>query len=410
MGPVSAQIPPQARNSVAQVLDLKGLTPQARLALVGKSQVTRGFFSNRSVPMIIDDVSRLNILKQLPPESYILLGGTIPAALRHGDRIEVEGTFTKSGAADPAHLRGEQTFLKLGPAVAPKVLSASTTPKAVAISAAQLAKFRVSAERFRIKIDKPVHLAPTHYALLVAGGIDFANYFVCMYNDLVINYNMLLGLGYDPKNIIVLNSNGSWTSSQAPCGTIPVNNSATLANLTSAFTSLAGKMRAQDTLYFSTTTHGGSGGTICLWGQTISAATFAGLVNGITNYSQMTFAMESCHSGAIIPALRGPNRIILASCDPELNSWLTPDGNFAPLNWGVVAAASGLTPAGTVVNADGNSDGKISLAEVFNHLRTHLNTTAVQHPHYEDKAAPPDTTAALPQGSTGTFGASKTLH
>jgi hypothetical protein len=271
----------------------------------------------------------------------------------------------------------------------------------------EIKKFEAAASKFKVKLDPNQLKPPTHYAVLINGGWDAANNWVSFYNDLQIAYGTLWGRGYLPQNITVLNADGGGKPATA-YSTVPVNQAATPATITTTFQQLAAKMLPQDTLYVMISDHGASGGLICLWGhQTMAPTVFANLVNGIKNYSQMTFVLDLCHSGAIIPALRGNQRILLAACDAASFAHDHRFLHFGALNYAVVSAALSHAPFQGQVNANANGDSLISLAEIFNGVRVNIQPAGPQTTHYEDNAATPDTTQHLPQGSNGAFGAGK---
>jgi len=410
------QFQAQKAKLAPQFQELRTLTPQVRLQFVGKSQTLRGFYSNKSVPLIVDDINRMSVREPLPPGSYILLSGPIASTIRHGDQLELAGTIVRPTATDALQLRGEQTVLKLAGAEAIKVVRPSVLRPVAAINPAitqQLvaasSKSRLKIEALRLKFDPAWLKKPTHYAVLINGGINFANYWVSFYNDLVVDYNMLLGRGYLPANIFVLNANGGGAPpGTTPCGSIPVHYAATSANVTKVFNDLTTKILPQDTLTVMITDHGGTG-LICLWGENMPGATFGALVNQIKNYSQMTFSFDLCHAAGLIPSVRGANRIIYAACDADKSAYDNKDYHFGALNFAVVSALTGLPPVGPAVNADANGDGAVSLAEGFNYIRLHMNSGGTQTPHYEDDALAPDATAQLPSGPNGVFGLGRFL-
>jgi hypothetical protein len=403
--PIGPVVPALRAIGPIQIGQLK--LPQ-RLQLIGKSQAIRGFYSNKSVPLIIDDINRMNVREALPIGSYMLLAGPTPTNLRHGDSVELRGVIARPTAVDPVHLQGEQTILRLGGAAdAIRVVTQSALRPVVVVSAAITQQLAVASSKWRIRIKPGVLLVPTHYAVLINGGINSANYWTSFYNDLVIDYNMLIGRGYSAANITVLNADGGGPPLSPPapaaCGTIPVNGAATAANVTNVFHDLAAKMKAQDTLVVMITDHGGTG-VICLWHENMSGTTFGNLVNGIANYSQMTFSFDLCHAAGLIPRVLGANRLVFAACDADKSAYDTTHGHYGALNYAVISALTGMAPVGGAVNADANTDGKISLAETFNYVRAHIDSGGSQTPHYEDNNASPDTTAALIAGTEGVLG------
>jgi hypothetical protein len=392
----------KAKVVAAQALEIRNLSVQARLQMIGRSATIRGYYSNKSVPLIVDDINRMMVREPLPPGSYILLSGAIPANIRHGDHLEVQGTIIKPTAASPAHLQGEQTVLQLS--ATPHVIGMSVLRPTAPVSKLTVQQLRVASSHFQIHRPGTV-VIPKDYAVLINGGINAANYWCSFYNDLVISYNMLLGRGYLPSNITVINANGGGAPpGSTPCGSIPVNYAATSANVTTVFNQLAAKMTSEDTLCVIITDHGGTG-VICLWGENMSYSTFTNLVNGISHYTQMTFCFDLCHSGGLIPYVLGQDRLVFAACDSNRGAYDSSHGHYGALIYAFISALTGLQPAGGAVNADSNGDSRISLAETFNYVRAHIDSGGSQTPHYNDDIAMPDTTGVLPQGSDGSLGA-----
>ena len=395
--------------AVAAPLEMRNLSLQSRLQLVGKSQVIRGFYSNKSVPLIVDDINRMNVREALPPGSYMLLGGTVPASHRHGDRVEITGTIARPTAAElVGKFRGEQTILRLGgEAGAIRLLTQSTVRQVAAITMAQSQQLVSAASKFR-----PPHVwtLAHHYALLINGGINPANNWVSFWNDIVADYDVLVGRGYLRSDITIVDAAGGQHSvtnggHQQPDIAHPVNYSATRNNVKLALNNLAGKMKSGDTLYVFITDHGGSG-CICLWGENMPDSEFGTAVNGITKYSQMVFSFDLCHSAGIIPYVQGDKRVEIAACDAGGSAYDSPYGPYGALNWVFLAALTGLGPGSppgtTPVHADTSGDGWVSMAEIFNYARVKVGEP--QTLHYESNTTSPDTTLALPQSCAGVFG------
>ena len=403
--------PAAARAAAAvQAQEIRGLTLQERQKLVGKSAAIRGFYSNKSVPLIVDDIERMSVRKPLPPGSYILIAGTLPAGLRHGDRLEARGAIARPTAADPAQFRGEPTILKLSSAAdAVRVIAPSALKMIPAADEETTKRIATASAKFKTE-DRPgaIHV-PRHYAVLINGGQNAANNRVSFYNDLVVSYNLMIGRGCSPDDITVINADGGGAPpGSTPCGRVPVHYAATVKNLRTVFAGLAGKITSVDTLYVMITDHGGEG-LVCLWREDISWRDFGALINGIRRCAQMVIAIDICHAGGLVSQVMGERRVVIAACDSGALAMDSSRGDCGGMTFALISALTGMEPTGGTVNADENSDGRISLAEAFNYVRSHVETRHPQRAHYNDDAAMPDATGILPQGTDGIWGAGRYL-
>lgn len=403
-------LPPVQKPGPVQPQEIHLLTPQARVQMVGTKQVFKGYYSDVSVPMIVDDINRMSVRMPLPAGSYILLDGPISAGVHFGDKVEAQGTVLKPTAQFPKQLRMEQTILRLDAQTQALKVVTKASIKPVPLAPPHLGQqIQTAASRYKIKPDKEHRR--TDYAILINGGVDWANYWLSFYNDLVIDYNMLVGRGYDPHNIIVLNADGSDSApankdNLAPIGALRVDGAATAAGVRDAFKKIAARIKSNDTLCVLVTDHGGPN-SIGLWGESMFRVDFAALVNDIPPCYQMTFLFDICHSGGFIPYLQGPNRIIYAACDADNSAFNSSRGPFGALTSAFVAAMSGVDPCGGSANADENHNAAVSMAEAFNYILKHLD--ANETPHYNDDDKAPDVTKHLPQGSDGKLGANRYL-
>lgn len=403
-------VQPAVKPAPVQPQELHLLTPQARVQMIGTKQTFRGYYSDVSVPLIVDDISRMNVRTPLPAGSYILLDGPISAEIRFGDKVEAQGTVLAPTPQFPKQLRMEQTILRLDARTQALKVVTKATVKPIPVAPPHLGQqIQTAASKYKIRLDK--EHKRTAYAILINGGIDWPNYWLSFYNDLVIEYNMLLGLGYDPNNIIVLCADGGGSAPPnrdniPPCGKLKVDGPATADRVKDAFHRMAARIKSNDTLCVLVTDHGGTG-KICLWGESMMGPDFAKLVDSIPPCYQMTFLFDICHSGGLVPILQGPNRIIYAACDADASAYNSSRGPFGALTSAFVAAMSGVDPCGGTANADENRNAAVSMAEAFNYILSHLD--AGETPHYNDDDKAPDATKRLPRGSDGRLGATRYL-
>jgi hypothetical protein len=258
---------------------------------------------------------------------------------------------------------------------------------------------------------------PTNWAIVIAGGINVGNNHARYWNDLSEMYEILIDTyDYAADDVFVLYADGNLpsaanchdfgnTSSHYPTDIIDY--AATAANLDTVTDLIAASGHPCDTLFVFTTDHGGGGGTLCLWGETISAATFAGYIDDVTQYNWRAFELEQCFSGAMVPSLSGPNTVIATACNATESSCGAGASlyYYDPFVYYFNAALKGAfpTPAGGgSVNADANTDGKVSLMEAFNYAEA--NDYCAESPQYDDNGDEVSHTGQMPIGGDGGLG------
>jgi hypothetical protein len=385
-GPPGLQRVPEFAKSQA-IMNLRGAAAPGQ---IGKPVDVDGFYYDGSIPMILDDFQRALVDMVMPTDSYVPLVGTLPKGVKNGDRISIKrGKLDRPSSSDHASVRGEQTVLRLGTDATIAVLQPST------LQVATLPAYHIYPS---------VRLLPRYLAVLIAGGYDPANNHVRYWNDLKTMYAILRNAGYPAANIVVIYADGV-----ARDASMPVNYSATAANIGAVFTLLASKMASTDTLYIMLSDHG-SPNALCLWNQTtISATAFCAEVNKIKGYSNMIIQMKQCYSGSFIPCLTGTRRTVMSSCSATQVSWSTSSGLFGEFTFWYFAALTGSKPDGSgAVNADTNRDGKISILEAYNFARS--NDHASETPYFEDDGVAPAHSGPMPAGGDGTRSTTIFLH
>jgi len=381
-----------------QVVKLSELSLARRAQLAGQKIAVEGDYYDGSVPMVVDDINRTRMDQIMPEESYIALDKPL-ADVKAGDKIQVEGTIARIGTA-------------------PFRFQAQAKPKLVAATSlkfAPAAKLQISSALLEA-IKNGLLLAPNKYAVLIVGGWDPYNNHMRYWNDLKTMYAILRARGYAAANIYVIYADGAAKDSSTP-----VNFSATIANVNAVFTTLAAKMKVNDTLYIMLNDHGGQGGDpngdeadhideqLCLWGQNMPDDDFAAAVGKVKNYKEMIIQMKQCFCGGFIKELTAPNRIVMSSSRESEVSWGHSSGNYGEFTYHYFSALTGNKPDGSgAVNADSNGDGKVSILEAYNFARSH--DTASEHPNYEDNGVVPSHEGAMPGGGEGALGAATFLQ
>ena len=287
---------------------------------------------------------------------------------------------------------------------------------------------------------------PTDWAIVISGGANYWNNHARYWNDLSEMYEILTGTyGYTAANIFVLYADGDppyadpdaldpeedplppppydgncWDAAHthAYYPTDIIDYAATSANIDTVTDLIAASGHCGDTLFVFVTDHGGGGGTINLWGESITSATFASHMNDITKYCWRAFEMEQCFSGQMIPDLSGPNTAIATaagsttSCgagsslfyyDPFVyyfNAALK--GEFpSPAGGGTVDPSSHSTS--DVTGADADSDSKVSFVEAYNYA--YPLSWCDEDEQYDDNGdGISQTTGPMPAGGDGTLG------
>jgi hypothetical protein len=238
------------------------------------------------------------------------------------------------------------------------------------------------------------------YAVIISGGIDMANNWQRYWNDCSSIYSVLTYVyGYLDNHIYVLMSDGTnpandrrvstgYDSSPLDLdgdGDNDIQYSATKANIATVFNTLSNILTENDYLFIFTTDHGGTSSghsTLCLWGENIYDYEFANEVNKV-KAGNISVVMEQCRSGGFIDDLEKTGRTIATACKEDENSYGMGYYTYNYFVYYWTAAVARYTPSGTIVNADSNNDGYISMKEAFDYANTH--TITMEHPQYSSK-------------------------
>lgn len=431
-------------NAPLKVLSPSILQARGNLKKLQEIVTVEGFYYDGSVPMIVDDIERTQVDMIMPTESYVPLTARV-ASLKNGDRVSVTGRLVSPEASQK--LQDEPSVLRIEGNVASK------------IRVLEPSKWR-SMKDFST-IPGVLKFLPTKYAVLIAGGYNPSNSHLRYWNDLKTMYAILKARGYAPSRITVIYADGVGRDAS-----MPVNYSATKANIQAAFSSLGTKMTSQDDLYVMLNDHGGGfldhaissyalgvyGGvidptntdgkaisesafnmdlngdgdktdvvhfhnTLALWGDSMTDIEFSNAVGAVANYNEMKIQMKQCFSGGFAFALAAPKRIVISSAGPNEVSWGHGDGSqFGNFTYWYFSALTGQTPDGVpapfpspasaTVNADSNSDGKMSMLEAYDYARIHdlVSLSSAETPFYSDNGSPPVSGALSPASGQGARG------
>jgi len=360
-------------------MELKGSNWQG---YVGKRVTVEGFFVQLKATDMLLLVSSLDYLMMntpMPNDTFVRISGSVPDALREysGARIYIKGTVEASEEED------EHVQLQY---LSYKVVQAAT-------------------RRWHEDII-PFQITPglkflRKYAVLISGGIDSSHAYNRYWNDLKFMYSILINkYGYSPRNIYVIYKDGTAEDTQ-----MPVNFSASLTNLQTAFSSLAIRMLADDTVFIFTTNHGSSTGLCMYDAATVTPSQFATMLSSLSP-NKITIVMEQCYSGNFIPQISGTNRVILTACSSTETSYsCDTEGPYDEFVYHFMSAVNFETPTGTAVEADTDNNGSVSMVEAFNYACNH--DSRFEHPYYDDDGDGVGHMATIPNGGDGTVGSTR---
>lgn len=106
---------------------------------------------------------------------------------------------------------------------------------------------------------------------------------------------------------------------------------------------------------------------------------FANEVNKV-KAGNISVVMEQCRSGGFIDDLEKAGRTIATACKEDEDSYGMGYYTYNYFVYYWTAAVAGYTPSGSIVNADNNNDGYVSMKEAFNYAST--NTISLETPQY----------------------------
>jgi hypothetical protein len=406
--PLTAQM--KAASTKVGLGDAKG---ERRLEFIGKTVTLEGYYSNDSIPMLVDDMERTRCNEILPPESYVVLSGPPPGDAKPGDMIRVEGVLQQPGGRDAEALQAELAVLHSSPTAAAQVVKAAP-PQPVQ----PRLEFTIPTQ-----VLGAVVVRPEKYAVLLCGGYSSANSFYRYWNDVKWYYWLLRSRGYSDANIYVLFGSGVGRDAS-----VHVDYPATKAHIINVFGQLATKMKSPDSLcvvvtgpgggYLKVATAGRPAGrryglpdvngdevadvthtdeTIGVWpNMLMSDDEFAAQVNRIAHYHHMVFVLQPCYSGGFCHDLARPNRLIMTATGEWELSWCH---TYYPLDEFLLWVNWGLRTPGA---CDANHDGKVSMAEAYNFAR--IRDTLPEEQWYEDNGAHPPRIGPIPAGGEGALG------
>lgn len=388
----------------------------------GKNVTVEGFFfyvANKT-PILVSNPDYLEINTPIPEDMFLDLTGDIPEDLTKnaGAMVHVTGTALLMSEISLRYIRHKVIQLPLSPRI----------------------------ERFiDIMITGPVIDVPTKYAVLISGGGSSGGAYPRYWNDMKYMYSILVNrYNYRLDHIYVIYKDGVGEDTD-----MPVNYSATIANVAAVFDDLETRMTSNEQLFIYTNNHGngfdpttwpylfngladldgdepeagyleatyrdlnGDGDTNDMvkidetlslyYGEVLSDDALVDMLDGI-NYGKMIIFMEQCFSGGFIHELSGPNRTILTACTEEQVSYSADtEGEYNEFSYHFMRAVDFVDEDGSGYgDADVNMDWRISMVEAFNYASQQDSRDEI--PHYDDNGDRVGHTEPIPNGGDGAVG------
>lgn len=379
-------------------------------ANIGDSFVVEGYYDEENDIGKIYDVPTLSQVDAAAPEKdYILIQK--PSNLTFvpdysgfiGRKVQIKGVLkaaTEPSLVGTANLLGD--------------ISLATLQVKTIIPTDSVSYFRKPV-RFSLCDQYPaicqliLNPVATKVAFLYSGGINAGNAHQRYYNDIKAMYWILRNkFGYSDANIVVCYKNG--LHDYAATDTFHIDYPATIAGFNSAIADLQARMSSRTQFFCFINNHGGGfstsdginyGGTadsdgdepasdskhfdehIYYYGEAgdISDDLLKTKINSLT-FGTGIFLLKPCFSGGLVWDLRGANRVIMSSGTEFQVTYPTLSGSYGELTYNFMSAITGKTPDGVTVNADLNADGKISMYEAYQYIKT--NEHRDEQPQYND--------------------------
>ncbi|MHA1908615.1 MAG: C13 family peptidase [Candidatus Thorarchaeota archaeon] len=306
----------------------------------------------------------------LNPGNYVVLGGSVPATINEslGRQVAVKGFL------QPALLEGGGNEFMVD--------SFIDIAHEIEYEGPFTDSLLQPSNDFN---DTPYIFDPTQdkYAVLYCGGRYPQIAFYRYWNDIRFMYHILQLYGFPAENIYVIYNDGVPEDPHTP-----VHYPATRDSMNAVFGILSEEMGRADDLFFFTTGHGGPHG-LSQWipmnsqGE-LSHSQVAGWLDSL-DYRNMIIVMEQCWSGRFIDFLSSTNRVIMTSCLDQQSSYACEnEGNFDEFVYHFMTALVGhhLIYTSYEVDADFNSDGKISMREAY--IWAAIKDSRPENPAYND--------------------------
>ncbi|MFN0014496.1 MAG: hypothetical protein ACKVU2_08100 [Saprospiraceae bacterium] len=387
----------QPNNSIREAVEY-ALTPGADLT---KEVELEGYYWNDGAPILIVDLSLLNINTALPQTAYVRLTDNVLKVIGSkteylGALVRFKGTLELLVGPD----KGFQIFLRC-PDLLPFIIQARKVD-------VQLPFLGTICDRFPAICSFTFTPLPGKYALLYSGGVRSDIAHRRYWNDLRFMYAVLREkYGYSDENIVVVYKDGVGQDAN-----MPVDFAATPNGLNAAIDFLRARTTDKDDLFLFVTNHGGG---LHRWfghqgfpnprfnvarqtgvpddnldeGEpentdevvfffdtdpiTLSDDAFAEEFNSIP-HRRLVAVLEPCFSGGFIQDLSSPNAVIMSACLEDEFSYggFSIDGvGFDNFSYFFTAAINRAHVNGQALstNPDTDNNGRVSMLEAYNFAR-----------------------------------------
>lgn len=249
------------------------------------------------------------------------------------------------------------------------------------------------------KLKQTRSVSDHNYAIIINGGYSSTINYERYWNDCSAMYKALINVyGYSKDHIYVLMAdgtspsydrhliNGLYDSSPLDLdddGIADIQYAATRSNIGNVFNTLSNLLSDEDDLFIFTTDHGGQidgqHSIMYLWNDIMHDYEFASYINQL-NVGNINICMGQCYSGGFIDNITNNNVVISTACRYDEVSYAMSSCLYDEFIYYWISAVTGETPSGTLVNADINNDGLVSLYEAFNYAE--IQDTQNEHPQY----------------------------
>ncbi len=190
------------------------------------------------------------------------------------------------------------------------------------------------------------------------------------WNDFSYLYRVLTQVyGYLPSHIVVADS---VFKTRLPDldenGSPDIEFGSTFDEVKRAFTHLGGRLKKTDRLLFVVNDHGATldgESTLVLFDSEVKASVFLPLLNALPN-DEIISVYEQCNAGGFVRgSVTATGRVAVAASTNLEQSWATTDFQFDEFLYHFISAVGYQRHDGTLVRADADGDGKVSIKEAY---------------------------------------------
>lgn len=230
------------------------------------------------------------------------------------------------------------------------------------------------------------------HAVIISGGMNKLMNHERYWNDCAFLYRtlrqdcrfarqditLLISDGGEPKRDMLLADGSGFATSPADLdgdGERDVWLPATIAQIESSLNELAAQLTTNDHLFVFLMDHGGRDDNqqsyAWVWGgERLYDTRLAQLLDNF-HVASIGIVVGMCYSGGFIEELQADNRVIVASCADNEQSWACRDKPYDEFVYHWTCAIAGHDPDGNAVIADTDGDGYVSMSEAFSYARQH---------------------------------------